>query len=332
MTCYPLYYILMDAMPEQMIVGVDLGGSKINVILADFSGNIEKRELRDTCAHEGPDAVIKRIIESIKRVASGADIAGIGIGAAGACEASTGVITFSPNLPGWHNISLRDIIQREFHLPTYLENDTTAAALGEHYFGGGVGIANLIYVGVGTGIGGGIIIDGQLYRGLSGSAGEIGHTTIDINGPRCKCGNIGCWETFASGTALATEAVRQIEAGAHTTILNFADGDLGKVSAEIVFLAAQQGDKLAIDLISRTGYYLGVGLVNLVNIFNPELILVGGGLSQMGPLLLDPAIKVVTERAFELAARAVRIEVAQLGAAAGAWGAVALVLHEKFRK
>lgn len=318
-------------MPEQMIVGVDLGGSKINVILSGSGGNIAARHLTDTLADEGPDAVIKRIIESIKRVASGADIMGIGIGAAGACEASTGVITFSPNLPGWHNIRLRAIIQQEFNVPVYLENDGTIAALGEHYFGGGVGIQNLIYVGIGTGIGGGIIVDGQLYRGASGSAGEIGHTTIDINGPRCKCGNIGCWETFASGTALATEAVGQIEAGAKTTIFNFAEGDLRKVSAESVFLAAQEGDKLANDLISRTGYYLGVGLVNLVNIFNPQLILIGGGLSHMGPLLLDPAITVVRERAFELPARAVRIELAQLGADVGALGAVALVVEGKFR-
>ncbi|MBE0415102.1 MAG: ROK family protein [Dehalococcoidia bacterium] len=317
-------------MIKQMIVGVDLGGSKINVILADSRGNIEGRDWRDTLAHEGPEAVIKRIIKSIKQVASGADIAGIGIGAAGTCEASTGIITFSPNLPEWHNIPLKDIIQREFGLPTYLENDATAAVLGEHFFGAGVGVENLVYVSVGTGIGGGVIIGGQLYHGASGSAGEIGHMTIDVNGPICKCGNIGCWETFASGTALAREAMRRIESGAQTTIPSFAGGDLGRVSAESVFLAAQVGDNLARDLIWRTAHYLGVGLVNLVNIFNPQLILIGGGLSQMGPLLLDPALKVVSERAFELPARAVRIELARLGADAGALGAVALVLQKKF--
>ncbi len=316
----------MDAMPKQLIVGVDLGGSKIYSILSDSSGIIEERDLRDTLAHKGPDAVIQRIIESIKQVASGADIAGIGIGAAGACESSTGVVTCSPNLPGWHNIPLRDIIQREFNLPTFLENDATVAALGEQYFGGGVGIANLIYVSVGTGIGGGIIIAGELYRGASGSAGEIGHMTIDINGPRCNCGNIGCWETLASGTALAREAVKRIEASVPTTILNFAAGSPKKVSAQSVFLAAQEGDRLAKELISQTGYYLGVGLVNLVNIFNPQLILLGGGLSRMGQLLLEPATKVVREHAHELPARAVRIELSPLGNDSTALGAVALVL------
>ena len=317
-------------MSKEMIIGVDLGGSKINTLLADSRGNIKQRDLRDTLAHEGPDAVITRIIESIKQVASGAEIskiAGIGIGAAGACDVAKGVITLSPNLPGWHNIPLKGIIQREFDLPIYLENDATAAALGEYYFGGAVGIANLVYVCVGTGIGGGIMIEGQLYHGISGSAGEIGHMTIDINGPRCNCGNSGCWETLASGTALAREAVKQIKAGAQTSILNFADGQLQKVSAHRVFLAAQEGDRLARELISQTGYYLGVGLVNLVNIFNPQLILIGGGLSRMGQMLLEPATKMVRERAYELPAGAVRIELAQLGADAEALGAAALVLE-----
>lgn len=318
--------------PEQLIVGVDLGGTKISAILADASGNIVARDLRDTLAQQGPEEVIRRIIESIKQVATVADIAGIGIGAAGTCEASTGIVASSPHLPGWRNVPLKDIIHQEFGLPTYLDNDANVAALGEYYFGAGVGIDNLIYVTVSTGIGGGVIIDGKIYRGVSGSAGEIGHMTIDVNGPRCACGNIGCWETLASGTALAREAVRRIEAGAQTNILSFAQGDIKEVSAKTIFLAAQQGDRLANDLISRTGYYVGVGLVNLVNIFNPELILIGGGLSQMGQLLLDPALRVVEERAFELPARAVRIEIAGLGADAGVLGAVALFLQEKSKE
>lgn len=321
----------------QLILGVDLGGSKISAIAADAKANIKARDDRDTCAEQGLEEVIARVIQSIKqvmaspRVTSPAEIAGIGIGAAGVCEAASGVITTAPNLPGWVNIPLRDIIQREFGFPIYLDNDTNVAALGEHCFGAGVGIDNLIYVGLGTGIGGGIIVNGQLYHGISGAAGEIGHMIIDVQGPRCKCGNIGCWEAFASGTALTAAAVRQIEAGAQTTILSFADGDLNKVSAETVFLAAEQGDRLASDLIRLTGYYLGVGLVNLVHIFNPELILIGGGVSQMGQLLLAPAAEVVKERAFELPARAVRIELARLGTDAGVLGAVALVLEKMSR-
>jgi len=311
---------------EKMIVGVDLGGSKINAILTDFLGNISRQVLKDTLAKEGPDAVIARVIECIKQVTSSNNIAGIGVGAAGACDVESGVVTLSPNLPGWHNVRLRDIIQREFDVPVYLDNDANVAALGEYYFGGVTGVANLLYVCVGTGIGGGIIIDGQLYHGASGSAGEIGHMTIDINGTRCPCGNFGCWETLASGTALARDAVKQIKAGAQTSILDFADGKLDEVSANRVFLAAKDGDRLANEMISQTGYYLGIGLVNLINIFNPQLILIGGGLARMGQLLLAPATKVVKKRAYELPAGAARIELARLGADAEALGAVALVL------
>jgi glucokinase len=311
---------------EKMIVGVDLGGSKINAILTDARGNISRQVLKDTVAQEGPDAVIVRIMECIKNVASNNRIVGIGIGAAGACDVESGVITLSPNLPGWHNVHLRDIIQRKYDVPVYLDNDANLAALGEYYFGGVGGVANLIYVCIGTGIGGGIIIGGQLYHGASGSAGEIGHMTIDINGIRCPCGNSGCWETLASGTALAREAIKQIKAGAQTSIVDFADGQLDKVSAHRVFLAAKDGDRLAKEMISQTGYYLGIGLVNLVNIFNPQLILIGGGLARMGQMLIQPATKVVNERAYELPARAASIELARLGADAEALGAVALVL------
>jgi N-acetylglucosamine repressor len=181
-------------------------------------------------------------------------------------------------------------------------------------------------VSVGTGIGGGIIINGQLYSGTSGSAGEVGHMTIDINGIKCPCGNIGCWETLASGNAMSREAVKRIHAGERSTIPDFADGNLEKVNGKSIFAAAKEGDSLAQELIEQTGYYLGVGLVNLVDIFNPQLILIGGGLSQMGALLLDPARKVVDQRAFHLPAQAVSIETSRLGTDSAALGAVALVL------
>ena len=313
-------------MSAKMIIGIDLGGTKINTVLADRRGNIKARDLRDTLASEGPDAVIERIAGAIKDVSSRTKIAGIGIGAAGACDAAKGVITSSPNLPGWHNVPLKEKIQRQFDIPTYLENDATVAALGEYCFGGYEGIDNLIYVSVGTGIGGGIIINGQLYSGTSGSAGEVGHMTIDINGIKCPCGNIGCWETLASGNAMSREAVKRIKAGELSTILDFADGKLDKVNGKSIFAAAQKGDRLAQEVIAQTGYYLGVGLVNLVDIFNPQLILIGGGLSQMGALLLDPARKVVNQRAFQLPAQAVSIEPSRLGTDSAALGAVALVL------
>jgi len=318
-------------MKEKLIVGVDLGGTKIDAVLSDNCGNIKKRELKETRASEGPNAVIKRIVEAIKTVSSGCEIAAAGIGAAGIIDVETGLITFSPNLPGWRNIKLKDILERELGVKTFVDNDATVAAMAEHIFGIAVGCDHVVYVTVGTGIGGGIITNGQIYRGVSGSAGEIGHMTIDINGPLCGCGNKGCFEALASGTALEREAKAKIAEGARTSIPKYAKESGSRISAKSVYLAAQDGDKLANELIAQLGYYLGVGLANLINIFNPQLVVIGGGVSRMGEMLLKPARKTVCERAFELSVKAARVEVSSLGYDAGPLGAVALALSELSR-
>ena len=317
-------------MKEKMIVGVDLGGTKIDAVLSDSCGNIKKRELKETRAGEGPNAVIKRIVDAIKAVSSDCKIAAVGIGAAGIIDVETGLITVSPNLPGWHNIKLKDILERDLDIKTFVDNDATVAALAEHKFGIAVGCDHFVCVTVGTGIGGGIVTNGQIYRGISGSAGEIGHMTIDINGPLCACGNRGCFEALASGTALEREAKAKIAQGIKTTILNYAKGGR-RVSAKNVYLAAQDGDMLAKGLIEQLGFYLGVGLANLINIFNPQLVVIGGGVSRMGEMLLEPARKTVRERAFELSAKAARVEISSLGYDAGPLGAVALALSELSR-
>ena len=315
-------------MREKMIVGVDLGGTKIDAVLADARGKIAARELVETRASEGPDAVIARIVAAIKKVSADSKVAGVGIGAAGVFDIKTGVVTFSPNMPGWNHIPFRDIVQREVGIATFVDNDATVAALGEYKFGAAKGIDHFICVTVGTGIGGGIVTNGEIYRGISGSAGEIGHMTIDINGPRCGCGNNGCWEAFASGTALEREAAAKMRAGARTTIPRFAKEGSGRISAKSIYLAAQDGDSLAQELIARLGFYLGVGLANLVNVFNPQLIVMSGGVARMGDMILEPARKTVRERAFQISAKAARVEVSPLGYDAGPLGAVALALNE----
>jgi glucokinase len=211
---------------------------------------------------------------------------------------------------------------------TFLINDADAAALGEFYFGAAKGVDDFIYVTLSTGIGGGIVIDGKIHTGAIGAAGEVGHMTIDDNGPICNCGNRGCWETLASGTALTREAKRRIEKGVKTSILEYAEGDLEKVTPETIHSAARKGDSLGKELIARTGYYVGVGLANLINIFNPELIVIGGGLSNIGDMLLKPAFKVAGERAFREAFQAVRFASAGLGRNSGALGAAAFALQE----
>ena len=323
----------MKSETEPLSLGIDLGGSKILAGVVNSRGKILSHHQIATPAKQGPDAVIQSLFEAAYRALERAGIAAtqlkaIGIGAAGALNLETGIVSSSPNLPGWEDVPLRDIVEREFRVKTVLGNDANAAALGELYFGAGKGTRNLIYVTVSTGIGGGIIIDGKLYTGASGAAGEIGHMTIDTHGPRCNCGNIGCWEVLASGTALAKEARRRLNEGAKSSLLDHAMGDVERVTAQTVHAAAQQGDLLAKELIDRTGYFVGVGLVNLTNIFNPELIVIGGGLANMGDMLLKPAIKVVKERAFRISYQTVRFTLAQLGRDSGIMGAAALALHE----
>jgi len=321
-----------ESKEQKFILGVDLGGTKIAAALATTQGEIVARGRSPTLAQDGPDAIIESICATINEVLSAkalepSRLLGIGIAAAGIIDSANGKVIFSPNLPGWHEIPLRDAIEQQFGVPAYLGNDANLAALGEWHFGVGEKVANLIYVTVSTGIGGGIIADGKLYTGACGTAGEIGHMTIDVNGPRCRCGNIGCWEALASGTALAREAVMRTTEGARTSIIELVGGDVSKIDAKIVGLAARQGDELAQELVSHLGYYFGVGLANLVNIFNPELILIGGGVAKIGDLLLQPAIKVVKERAFSTSANAVEIKPAILGDDSGIMGAAAFVLE-----
>ena len=313
-------------MTELPVLAIDLGGTKIITAIVSPQGEVMAKEHYPTLAGEGPQPVIDRILSAIDHLLRASNIdpsqlAGISIAAAGAIDPSRGLVTLSPNLPGWCDIPLRDMVRDKYRLDTFLLNDASAAALGEHRFGAGRGIDNLIYITVSTGIGGGIIINGRLYSGPCGSAGEVGHMTIDTNGTRCSCGNIGCWETLASGTAMAREAIRRINRGEKSSLTEMVEGRIESITAEKVSTAAQGGDPLALEVISRAANYLGVGMVNLVNIFNPEMIIVGGGMAQMGDLLLQTARQMVKQRAFQLSARAVRIVPARLGDSAGVLGA-----------
>ncbi|MBA7660743.1 Glucokinase [subsurface metagenome] len=312
--------------PELPVLAVDLGGTKIIVAIISDKGQVTAREYYLTLAEEGPQPVIDRVLSAIDHILGlvnldSSKLHSISLAAAGAIDLDKGLVTLSPNLPGWHNIPLRDIVKEKHGVNTFLINDASAAALGEHHFGVGRGVNNLVLLTLGTGIGGGIIINGELYSGPCGSAGEIGHATIDVNGPRCSCGNVGCLEILASGTAVAQEAIRRISQGERSSLTEIVDGKAGNITAEAVGVAAQNGDSLALEVISKAATYLGVAMVNLVNIFNPEMIIIGGGMAQMGDLLLDTARQVVKERAFPLSSQAVRIVTAQLGDNAGVLGA-----------
>jgi glucokinase len=319
---------------ELPVLALDIGGTKINAAVISNKGQVLTEKYRLTLADEGPRSVINQVFSIIDSILKQEDknascLSGISLAVAGAIDSRKGIITASPNLLGWHDIPLRDIVKKRYRVDTFLINDANAAALGEHCFGVGWGVNNLILLTLGTGIGGGIIINGKLYSGQNGSAGEIGHMTIDINGPKCKCGNTGCLEVLASGTAVTEAAVRRISRGEKSTITDIVKGKIEDITAEKISIAAQRGDALASEVIFKAATYLGVGMVNLVNIFNPEMIIVGGGMVKMGDLLLNPARQVVKRRAFKLPAQEVRIVPAQLGNNAGVFGAAVFVFQKK---
>lgn len=321
-------------MPLKPIIGVDIGGTKILAVVADSNGKLLARKHIPTQAASGPEAGIKRIMLAINQVCQQAKISssdginGIAIAIAGLVDTPQGILVTSPHLPGWRDVPLKKQIETVFGGQVFIINDAKAAALGEQTFGAGKGVENQIYMTVSTGIGGGIIINGALYMGKAGSAGEIGHMVIDVNGPRCNCGNNGCLETLASGTAVAREVSDRLAKGASSIVRDMVSGHLQDITAEMVSKAAEQGDAVASEVIHQAGVYLGVGLANLVNIFNPELIIIGGGFAKVGSRLLDPAISEMKRRAFSRPANQVRITVAQLGDNSGTLGAVAYLLNQ----
>lgn len=319
---------------ERPVLTVDLGGTKIMTAVVLPDGKLLSRNYCLTMADKGTEIVIDRIIFAVNGVMAQAqlrnsELVGVGVAAAGILDTKKGIVTTSPNLPHWRNVPLRDILTEKLGVITYIINDANAAALGEHRFGSGRGLDNMIYLTVSTGIGGGIIVDGELYSGADGCAGELGHMTIEVDGPQCHCGNFGCLEALASGWAVAKAAITRINTGEKSSIIELADGKLESITAETVAEAARRGDRLATDIVAEAANYLGVGLANLVNIFNPELIVIGGGLSKMGDMLLKPARKVLKERAFKLPARTVRIARARLGSNAGIIGAAAYVFTQQ---
>lgn len=321
---------------KRVALAVDIGGTKILAALISEAGDIISQENYLTLADEGVEAVIDRLLTAVNHALEKAkmrfsQLSGFGIATAGALDARRGIVTGSPNLPGWHNVPLRDIVAEKLGIQAYLINDASAAALGEYLLGAGVGVSNLIYITVSTGIGGGIIVNGKLYLGADGCAGEIGHMTVDLNGPRCSCGNTGCLEALASGTAVAREAVTRISRGEKSRITELVGDRLEQVDARIVGTAAKEGDALACDIIDKAANYLGIGLANLANIFNPELIIVGGGMSRLGDMLLEPARRVVRERAFQLPAQSLSIVPSQLGDNAGVLGAAMYVFQSADR-
>jgi glucokinase len=307
------------------IAAVDLGGTNIRAALYSESGEALAQCVLPTLAHEGLEPTLGRIFKAIEEVLKGGGgLVAIGVGAPGPLDPWKGVIFSAPNLPGWENVPLAEILAERFGVPAFVGNDANVAALAEHRLGAGRGFSDIIYITVSTGIGGGIIADGKLLLGAKGFAGEVGHIVVKPDGPQCGCGGKGCVEALASGTAIAREALRRIKAGESSSIPKFVAGPLESLTAKEVAMAAMEGDALAQDIFKEAGYYLGLSFVSLIHIFNPSRIIIGGGVAKVGRLLLEPAEETVKRLTMREFLEEFKIVPAALGDEAGLLGAYLL--------
>lgn len=317
----------MDSVP-QWYLGIDMGGTAIKALCLQSDGKTLVRKQMPTQSHEGSEAVIRRIIRLIAGVigelGDKRKVGGIGIAVAGVVDKESGTVLLLPNFPGlWRGIPLGPRLQDHFKVPSFVINDARAATLGEKTFGAGRQSHNMVMLTLGTGVGGGIIVDDELYFGSEGHAGEVGHQTIDPDGPLCGCGNRGCLESLASGPAIASMGIRAVKQGMTTSIRDLAGGDLDNITPKTVADAASGGDAVANLIIRTAGGYIGTGIANLVVILNPDTVVVGGGVAKAGDLLFRAIEETVDRRVciFSGGRGAVRIVPAELGEEAGAIGA-----------
>lgn len=320
------------ARDKRWIVGVDLGGTNIVVgLLPMEGGEVHGLRILPTESGRGPKFVVDRIVEMVRgaiddvlRTEGGTrdEVAGIGIGSPGPLDRKEGMVINTPNL-GWRNFPLRDLIANQVGLPAVLDNDANCATYGEWWLGAGREVDTLVGFTLGTGIGGGIVLNGEIYHGISDVAGEIGHMTIDSTGRKCKCGNYGCLEAYASGPAIALRAVEGIEAGVDTSLVELVDGKLDQITAATVYEAVVQGDPYATEVMKDTAKFLGAGVANIINILNPEMVVIAGGVTRAGDHLFVPLRAEVRRRAFRAAEERCRIVPGSLPGTAGVVGAVA---------
>lgn len=316
------------------IVGVDIGGTNIVVGTLSVDGDrIEGVASHPTPVDGGVDGVIDQVAVMVKdsmtaaRTAFGdMEILGVGLGCPGPINTATGVVTVSPNL-GWKHVPLRERISDVLGMTATLDNDASCAILGEVWQGAARGGRVVVGLTVGTGVGGGIILDGKIFHGASDVAGEFGHMTIDSTGRRCACGNYGCLEAYASGRAIAARAIEGLEAGINSALTVQVAGDFSRITAETVYEAANGGDEFATEVVRDTAHFLGTGVANIVNIFNPEMVVLCGGVAKAGERLFAPIRQEVNRRAFKPAADACTIVPGTLPGTAGVYGAAAVFKH-----
>ncbi len=320
---------------SHFVIGVELEGKNISVAVTDLKINIISK-LTEEIKNSDESLVIDEIINLVQQVIEKSrlkfeKIVGMGVGATGLIDTKMGIIRQAVNL-NWKDVPLKNLIEKKFdEIPIYIDNIANVAALGEKWAGAGREAKNLIYIRIGTGIGAGIILNGTIYEGSNGNAGEIGHMTIEPNGPRCRCGNRGCLEALASGAAITKRAITEMLGGRDTLIKELTSGSIEEITAKIVAEAAKMGDKLSLEIWEEVGEYLGIAIANLINMYNPQIIIIGGGVAQAEKLLFEPIKRTVKKRALPGPGKLVKIVPSQLGENVSIIGAASLALEKTFK-
>jgi len=318
-------------MEKNIVIAVDLGGTRIKIGAVDQNGEILKDISVDTEADKGPATVISNIVAGCKELINcgkfpPSSVRGVGIGSPGSVDLDGGTVKYPPNLPNWEVVRLGDEVSKRLDgLLVEVDNDANAAVAGEAKFGAGKNCSNFFMLTLGTGVGGGIVIDNKIFRGVTGAGAELGHVSIDYKGNPCKCGNIGCVETYVGQRYFSESMAKKLKKNPTSKIHELINGDYSKLDPFIVFKAAEAGDEFAIKALSDYGFYVGVAIANFLNIFDFELVVIGGGIAAAGDFIFDSMKKTAGERALSVHRDKFKIVPAQLGNKAGILGAAALV-------
>jgi len=321
-----------------LIAAIDMGATHINLAVADFAANILHKNSLPFDINQGPQVCLAAADRAFRDLLTAhgislSDLYAAGIGVPGPVVTNAGAVVSPPIMPGWDGYPIRESLQQMWSLPVSLNNDAELGALGEWAYGAGRGEKNLAYIKVGSGIGAGLILNQQIYGGTTGSAGEIGHLTIEENGPLCTCGNRGCLEAFAGGHAIARQAKELAQSGKRTLLINY---PVEKLTAREVAEAAQRGDLAAQEIITRAGTFIGIAIAGLINLINPSVVVIGGGVAQAGDLLTAPIRQVVRERSLRASEQSVRITTSILGRHSSLMGALVqaanIAVHEATEK
>lgn len=316
---------------SEVIIGVDLGGTNVKTAAVSRQKEILGKDARSTKAEHGPEMVMDVMVESVDAVLAGAglsrsDVLAVGFGAPGPMNWQTGVVYSPPNLPGWKNVPLGDAMQKRLGVPCFVDNDANVACYGEYWLGAGQGVDSMCTLTLGTGVGGGIVVFGQLLRGIDGTAAEIGHLKVMRDGRRCGCGARGCLEAYGSVTGMVRTAIEGIEAGRETVLTEMCGGDLDTITGKMVSDGIKQGDAFCQWVMHETGVWLGLGIASLINLLNPEKVVLCGGMIAAGDVLFAPIRETAKANSFEVPGNRAQILPAGLGEDSGVIGSAGCAL------